>query len=62
MENLTDEKRREIQRTANRHYQTLYRQRSPEKKRANNLRYYARQLIAAGYIVMDPATAGRVTA
>jgi type II secretory pathway component PulL len=51
---------REAQRAANRHYQKVYRQRSPEKKRANNLRYYARQLVAAGYTVTAPAAAGRV--
>lgn len=62
MERITNERRVEIQRAANRHYQTVYRQKSPEKKRANDLRYYARQLTAAGYIVTEPAAAGRVTA
>lgn len=53
---------KEAQRAANRHYQTVYRQRSPEKKRANDLRYYARQLVAAGYTVTEPATAGNAIA
>ena len=51
------------QRVANRHYQNQYRQNHPERIRANNLRYYARQLIAAGYTVTEPvqaATAGRL--
>lgn len=52
--------RQEAQRAANRHYQRIYRQHSPEKKHANDLRYYARKLIAAGYTVTAPAATGRV--
>ena len=44
------------QRQAARKRATDYRQKSPEKKRANDLRYYARQLVAAGYTVTEPAT------
>lgn len=50
-------------RAANRRHQNTYRQNHPERVRANNLRYYARQLIAAGYTVTEPtqaAPAGRL--
>lgn len=51
--------RQAIQRAYNRRYAANYRRNSPEKKRANDLRYYVRQLIAAGYTVTEPAAAGR---
>ena len=63
------ENRLEIQRAYKRKYQDTYRRNSPDKKRANDLRYYVRQLVAAGYIVTEPgyivtepATPGRVIA
>lgn len=59
---LSEERRLEIQRLDNRTKQARYRQNSPDKRRANNLRYYIRQLTAAGYTVTDPAAAGRVIA
>lgn len=60
MANLTKEMqtelhRLELQRMENRHKQERYRTNSPDKRRANDLRYYARQLTAAGYTVVDPA-------
>jgi hypothetical protein len=45
----------EIRRAYNRRYAANYRRNSPEKRRANELRYYARRLIAAGYTVTEPA-------
>lgn len=54
------ESRLEVQRAYNRKYAANYRRNSPEKKRANDLRYYAKQLVAAGYTVTAPATAGRM--
>lgn len=54
---MTPERKKEILRLENRTKQARYRQNSPEKRRANNLRYYARQLVAAGYTVTDPAAA-----
>ena len=56
---MTEERRKEIQRLENRTKQARYRKNSPEKRRNNDLRYYARQLIAAGYTVTDPAAATR---
>lgn len=44
-----------IKREHNRRYAANYRRNSPEKCRANELRYYARRLIAAGYTVTEPA-------
>ena len=49
----------DTQRAYNRQYAANYRRNSPEKRRANDLRYYVRQLIAAGYTVTAPATSGR---
>lgn len=54
----TPQNRLDIQRAYNRKYAQAYRERNPEKKRANDLRYYARKLIAAGYIVQEPTTTG----
>lgn len=54
------ESRLEVQRAYNRKYAANYRRNSPEKKRANDLRYYAKQLVAAGYTVTAPAAAGRM--
>ena len=51
--------RLDIQRAYNRKYAANYRRNSPEKKRANDLRYYVRQLIAAGYTVTAPAATSR---
>lgn len=59
MERTTQERQLDIQRAYNRKYAATYRRNSPEKRRANNLRYYVRQLIAAGYTVTEPAASSR---
>lgn len=45
-----------IQRAYNRRYAENYRRNSPEKRRANDLRYYVRKLVAAGYTVTEPVS------
>ena len=57
MGNTTQAPRQDIQRAYNRKYAANYRRNSPDKRRANDLRYYVRQLIAAGYTVTEPAPA-----
>lgn len=57
MERTTQGNRNEIQRAYNRKYAANYRRNSPDKRRANDLRYYVRQLIAAGYTVTEPVQA-----